>query len=120
MANKFYPGQPVICINDDFRHTIRKYNELASGITWPVRGRRYVVRSYAIARVKYPSVLLMEIKNRRVPYADGIVREAGFWDERFEPATENQVQAIIAMAMDMPESTDIDITQPTPREIENV
>lgn len=102
---KFYVGQPVICVNDDFTRADKYY----PGITWPVRGRRYVVRGYVadgsarigFSRVVYAAIVVMEIRNRRVRYMDGGVREAGFWDERFEPATSIEDLKKVATDVDL-------------------
>lgn len=80
---KFQVGESVICIDDSFtwaRQYYRKYN-----VTWPVCGRVYVVRGYAI-KGSHPALLLRDVKNPNVPYRDGTMREAGFWEERFERA----------------------------------
>jgi len=79
---KFKPGESVVCIDDDFKWAIERYGP---GITWPVRGRCYVVRSY-IFRGHHPAILLQGIVNPKVRYLDRSMREAGFWEERFEKA----------------------------------
>ena len=80
---KFNPGESVVCINDDFGWARKKYR--AVNITWPVRGKCYVVRAY-VMRGKIPAIVLQGIVNPPVIYNDGRIREAGFWDERFERA----------------------------------
>ena len=80
---KFNAGESVICINDDFSWARRNYRPYK--LTYPVRGQCYVIRGYVIGGKK-PAVVLQSISNPRVPYNDGIWREAGFWDERFERA----------------------------------
>jgi hypothetical protein len=83
---RFYEGQPVVCVNDTVSTQIAR---MFPGMTWPVRGQRYVIRRYVRAGAPHlPAVLLVEIKNRRVRYLDGRVDEAGFWDERFAPITD--------------------------------
>jgi len=80
---KFKPGESVVCINDDFSWARKQY--AASLITFPVRGKCYVVRAY-VAKGKFPAIVLQGIVNPKVVYHDRRVREAGFWDERFERA----------------------------------
>ena len=80
---KFQRGESVVCINDDFKWAQRRYAMF--NITWPVRGKCYVVRRYVIAGPK-PALVLQGIVNPRVPYMDGRMREAGYWDARFERA----------------------------------
>ena len=77
---RFQIGESVICINDDFRWAKRKY--IAFNVTWPARGTCYVVRRYVIGG-SHPAIVLRGIVNPRVPYNDGVLREAGFWDQRF-------------------------------------
>jgi hypothetical protein len=80
---KFKPGESVVCINDEFKWARKKYAMFK--ITWPVRGKCYVVRQYVISG-SHPALVLQGIKNPRVRYNDGSWREAGFWEERFERA----------------------------------
>jgi hypothetical protein len=80
---KFKPGESVVCINDDFGWARKKYK--AARITFPVRGKCYVIRAY-VAKGKFPAIVLQGIVNPTVIYNDGRIREAGFWDERFERA----------------------------------
>ena len=80
---KFKPGESVVCINDDFGWAKRQYR--SQNITFPVRGKCYVVRRYVI-KGSHPAIVLQGIVNPNVIYNDGRIREAGFWDERFERA----------------------------------
>jgi len=80
---KFKPGESVVCINDDFSWARKKYR--AANITFPVRSKCYVVRAYVIGG-KIPAIVLQGVVNPPVVYSDGQIREAGFWDERFERA----------------------------------
>jgi hypothetical protein len=82
---KFYNGQPVICINDDFKKVRKQYARVSPRL--PVKGKRYTVRCYVIED-KHPCVVLREISNSNVLYSDGMFRELGFWDRRFEPVTD--------------------------------
>jgi hypothetical protein len=75
----FAAGQIVICINDDFSFARKKYPEV---LGYPVFGQRYQIRDY-VCDGKAPAVVLQEFTNPRVPYIDGVWREAGFWDKRF-------------------------------------
>lgn len=95
---KFYPGQPVVCVNDNFRRSRVIY----PGVTWPRRGVKYRVRCYVVSGVAYPALVLHEIHNKRVPYMDGVMREAGFWDERFEPATKKVVSELLSVKAPAP------------------
>ncbi len=100
--SRFYAGQPVICINDNFDNVRLMYPRCA----WPTRGSRYVVRDSITPQATtngkiYVAVLLREITNPVVLYRDGVHREAGFWEGRFEPITENRVQALAAIATDI-------------------
>ena len=80
---KFKPGESVVCINDDFSWARKQY--AASAITFPVRGKCYVVRAYVV-KGSHPAIVLQGIVNPRVVYNDRKIREAGFWEERFERA----------------------------------
>jgi hypothetical protein len=80
---KFKPGESVVCIDDSFSWARRHYRSYR--LTFPVRGKCYVVRKY-IVKGKYPAIVLQGIHNPDVKYNDGMWREAGFWDERFERA----------------------------------
>jgi len=77
---RFQPGEAVICINDDFTWAKRKYARFE--ITWPVRGRHYVVRKYVMGG-SHPAIVLQGIVNPKVPYNDDVWREAGYHDQRF-------------------------------------
>lgn len=86
---KFYVGQPVICVDDRLRpNVVRRYPNM----TWPVRGQRYTIRANIPAKTSNMGmltfVLLREIRNRKERYPGGTVAELGFWEERFEPATD--------------------------------
>lgn len=75
----FDAGQDVICINDDFTWSRMRYPQVKN---YPVFGQRYVVRGY-VCDGKIPAIVLREFTNIRVPYMDGVIREAGFADTRF-------------------------------------
>jgi hypothetical protein len=100
---RFYVGQPVVCVHDDFTRVKAMY----PNCSWPVHGVVYHVRRYLLAKptlvegalVVYPAIALYEIHNPMVTYMDGIKREAGFWDERFEPVTKALVGNLIAEAI---------------------
>jgi len=81
---KFTRGESVVCINDDFGKVARVYGTHI-GLVFPVRGKCYVVRRYVI-HDHHPCIVLVGIKNPRVLYMDDVMREAGFWEERFERA----------------------------------
>lgn len=78
----FDVGQTVICIDDDFKWSRKKYPQV---LNWPVFCSRYIVRAYACDG-KFPAILVQEITNVSVIYMDGAVREAGFADKRFVKA----------------------------------
>jgi hypothetical protein len=80
---KFKPGESVVCINDDFSWARKKYSPIK--LTFPVRGKCYVVRAYVMGGT-HPAIVLQGIVNPPVVYNDRRIREAGFWDERFERA----------------------------------
>jgi hypothetical protein len=80
---KFRSGESIVCINDNFKWARRQYK--AHNLTFPVRGKCYVVRSYVVLGT-HPALVLQGIVNIRVPYKDGVWREAGYWEERFEKA----------------------------------
>jgi hypothetical protein len=85
----FYIGQPVICVNDQlFRGVVRRY----PGLTWPRAGGRYVVRSMMDSNTPnlgwLTFITVQEIRNRKIRWPSGVMAEAGFWEERFEPATD--------------------------------
>lgn len=86
--SRFFAGQHVLCVDGDFSRAALRYPQ----VTWPRHGGRYVVRGYACGG-RYPAVLLRGITNPAVFYVQrwnpGVRRaEAGFWEERFEPATD--------------------------------
>lgn len=89
---KFYNGQPVICTDDDFKNTLKHYARFSPNL--PVKGRHYIVRCYIVGGncpegiENRPCIVLREISNIEVPYTDGVWREMGFWDRRFEPVTD--------------------------------
>lgn len=86
----FYVGQTVICINDDFDWSRKRYQ--SSVIVYPIFGSRYVVRSY-VCGGSHPAIVLQEIHNPDVIYIHGGIREAGFWQGRFvgaPPPIENK------------------------------
>jgi hypothetical protein len=85
---RFYIGQPVICIDDRQNRWLIRHHP---GVTWIRRGERYTIRGNHEATIKGTLanfVTLYEIHNPSVVWNDGIVREASFWEERFEPATD--------------------------------
>ena len=85
---RFYIGQPVICIDDRLnRWLIRRH----PGVQWVKLGQRYTIRGNHEARMHggvMNFVTLHELRNPDVVWNDGVVREASFWEERFEPATD--------------------------------
>jgi hypothetical protein len=81
---RFYIGQPVVCVDDRLRrHVVRRY----PGIRWPVAGVHYVIRGI-IENDKLTFVTLREIKNATIRWPNGARAEAGFSEDRFEPATD--------------------------------
>lgn len=97
---KFRNGDSVVCINDDFKWARKKY--LQFNMTFPTRGKCYVVRAYVMLG-SYPALVLQDIVNPRVPYNDGVWREAGYWDERFEKAPSIEGLKEIARLAKIPE-----------------
>lgn len=79
----FGAGESIVCINDDFRWAKLYYKNF--NLTYPRRGACYVVRNYLVLG-SHPALTVQGINNPKVPYKDGIWREAGFWDQRFEKA----------------------------------
>lgn len=102
IVSRFYVGQPVTCVWTPERW--RQHGICDERCVIPVLGKRYVVAS--ISQHPYGLPLWGVGLQGMNPFSRYIERG-------FEPITENQVQAIIAMA------TDIDVTQPTPVEVEN-
>jgi hypothetical protein len=99
---KFHVGQEVVCINDDFSKMLKMYSLLnLPGFNLPRRGNLYVVRDYVI-HGKFPAIVVMELHNPIIPYMDDIWREAGFWDERFEPRTKRTVNEMLTKALSAP------------------
>lgn len=90
---RFYIGQPVLCINDEQRPGVaRRF----PGLVWPRRGVVYHVRWNFDSNAHPHGVLtfvgLREIRNRNIMWPGrGVMHEAGFWEERFEPATDISV-----------------------------
>jgi hypothetical protein len=83
---RFYVGQPVVCVRGGANpNADRRY----PGLRWPRKGQRYVVRCAEIpVRDKRTFVLVTRISNRIITWPCGTRYEAGFWEERFEPATD--------------------------------
>jgi hypothetical protein len=102
---KFKVGESVICINDDFKWARRRY----PSVTFPVRGKCYVVRAYVVGG-RAPGILLQGIVNRNVVYLDGKTREAGFWEERFERAP--SIDGIKKAATDISRWLPIEMVEP--------
>lgn len=83
---RFYNGQPVICVDDRLR---RGPTQRYPGLKWPVKGRKYVIRVAEIPqRGPRNFVLVNELRNRVITWPCGARFEAGFWEDRFEPATD--------------------------------
>jgi hypothetical protein len=86
---RFYIGQPVVCVRDNIlRGVAARY----PGLMWPRKGVVYHVRENYDSGTPNLGVLtfvtLRELRNRRIRWPNGALREAGFWEERFEPATD--------------------------------
>jgi hypothetical protein len=83
---RFYNGQPVICVDDRLRRgPTRRY----PGLIWPRKGQRYVIRHAAIPQHgAHNFVTVVEIRNRVITWPCGARFEAGFHEDRFEPATD--------------------------------
>ena len=59
------------------------------GLRWPVKGRRYTIRLAEVPiRDRMTFVLINGISNRVITWPCGMRYEAGFWEDRFEPATD--------------------------------
>jgi hypothetical protein len=85
---RFYIGQPVVCINDRRGAFVRRNFPLAN---WIKKGARYTIRENMTARMPngvLTFVTLREVHNPYVAWHDGQFMEMGFWEERFEPATD--------------------------------
>jgi hypothetical protein len=83
---RFYNGQPVICVDDRLRPAaIRRY----PNVIYPKKGQRYTIRHPDLpVGGKLTFVLVTEIRNQVVVWPCGARFEAGFWEDRFEPATD--------------------------------
>jgi hypothetical protein len=83
---RFYDGQPVVCVKGGSNpNAERRY----PGLRWPVKGRRYTIRLAEVPiRDKITFVLVQGISNRVIRWPCGTRYEAGFWEDRFEPATD--------------------------------
>lgn len=79
----FSLGQPVICINDDFKWCRRNYPEVQN---YPRFASRYIIRGY-VTDGSHPAVVLRELTNINVLYLNGQTHEAGFWQDRFVAAS---------------------------------
>jgi len=85
----FYVGQPVVCVNGTLPHDADRFPQIA----WPIEGRHYRIRGiYGSIRTKLGHdeltfVLVHGIRNPHILWADGVVREAAFFELRFAPAT---------------------------------
>lgn len=77
------PGDEVECIRD-YSELWHSKNKRVWKITPPVLGARYTVRSYcANALAKWPSILLVELKNPEVKFSKTRRGEASFSMEHF-------------------------------------
>lgn len=84
--SRFYIGQPVICVDGRLK---RGPTQRYPGLNWPKKGRKYIIRVAAIPqRGARNFVLVQEIRNRIITWPCGVSYEAGFWEDRFEPATD--------------------------------
>jgi hypothetical protein len=91
--SKFYIGQTVLCINGNPNKEAIK---LFPNLIWPETGRFYRVRGILPPEpVKFKHgvrhiifILLHGLYNQHIRYISGINAEAGFWEERFEPAAD--------------------------------
>lgn len=83
---RFYVGQPVICVKGGSNpNAARRY----PGLRWPRKGQRYVIRCAEIPqRGRVNFVLVAGISNRVIRWPCGARYEAGFHEDRFEPATD--------------------------------
>lgn len=88
--SRFYAGQPVVSIWEERQWLEGIEIVLPLGVTIPRRGSRHVV-GYSDNDPVVPRVTLRDS-----------VWWAGYDERGFEPVTENQVQAIIAMTTDLP------------------
>lgn len=87
--SRFYIGQPVVCLSgyETTSPRTRRFSQ-THGITWPEKGRRYVVRDYVISVEGLDGIVLEEIANPVVRYSNGAQAEASFSDTRFGPITD--------------------------------
>lgn len=92
--SKFYVGQPVICVNGGRNP---RAEALFPGLNWPETGAIYRVRAiYAPMRTQISKsksadlvfILLHGLHNRKISWPNGMVAEAAFYEERFEPITD--------------------------------
>lgn len=99
---KFYVGQPVVCV-----WSAEQWAEHTAQTPIPKQGARYVVSRVGTGYSYRGVVLVINGYQYGNPY--DAVALVGFdqgiaWREAgFAPITENQVQAIIAMATDVPD-----------------
>jgi hypothetical protein len=85
-VGRFYNGQPVICVDGRLR---RGPTQRYPGLIWPKKGRKYIIRCAEVPqRGARNFVLVQEIRNRIITWPCGARFEAGFWEDRFEPATD--------------------------------
>lgn len=83
---RFHRGQTVICVQGGQNpNAERRY----PGLRWPVKGHRYVIREPEVpVRSRGTFVLVSSISNRVIVWPCGTRYEAGFHEDRFEPATD--------------------------------
>jgi hypothetical protein len=90
---RFYIGQPVVCVDDRMRPSVaRNYPQITN---WPKAGKQYTIRGNItkmtqVARNRWTPltfVTVRELTNPIIAYGDGSRAEAGFHEDRFEPAT---------------------------------
>ena len=106
-------GQPVVCVDDRRSRWLSRYYP---NVRWVVRGQRYVIRANMTADINGVKtfVLLREIRNAAVVWGDGRLREAAFWEERFEPATDISELEELRMNAEMFIGDEFEIARPAP------
>lgn len=94
---RFYVGQPVICVKGGSNpNASRRY----PGLRWPRKGQRYVIRCAEVPqRGRMNFVLVAGLRNRVITWPCGTRYEAGFHEDRFEPATDiGQLKDVATLA----------------------
>lgn len=107
MECKFYVGQKIVCINDDWSNwkDSDAINETVPNR--PVKGQKYTIREIKIItylniessgiKMITPGILFQEITNPTWLWDSGEIGEYYFWHKRFAPLEEKKKDTDISI-----------------------